>query len=762
MSNRNSIYHKSLQLLNEGQFNDFIKLYFKNHYRTTEVIITNGPYDGGLDLVYYINQYPVRNNIQITVQETDIRKKILSDAKKAKENVDKYEYLSTLLFYSKNDISNETKNKVVKEAKELYSIDVDIYDGKRLAALVEAYPSLQHFLGEQIKPHFRKERMEIDNNTKLVFDVLARQTDMTDIKQALIKSCFLSCLFQKGRALIGDIYVALDSIFCGKINHSYYEYLTGILVRDGEIIAEIDNNVKLYRLSADTYNVYEALEQQAVNCEIEVNNRLKQIAEKYGIICEPSEIVPLMNEIYDIVYKNGLSELNSESSVEHDQIPKRMIHDYIESRYKEIENTGSIADEIISAFEANDLWGKESLSRLFINLYNNDSLDQYLASTERMILLDTPVLIRWICLMINKVVEYKEPYYQAVKQLRDAVLENLPRIKVVTMAGYVTETVVLLRRAIRLSRFESIINQLGPSNNVFFNYYQESVRTSHYESCGDFVADSFAVEMDLSQMHDEELDTYLNRVITERLSDVGIIVKEGPYIESQDSLWRDFDYALYGTSGEKKSSFAKHNDLQTVMFMSDVYQPHQAPCLVTSDGSFTNVRKEFLKKYGETHNWLLFSPQNMARTISVERFKIDSKEVSNSIRLAINGAITENANRRGLIDAISDITSNWAAKDMKFANNIASLKKILQSTSIIDAEIDGNSIDEVLIDVLKHLQNKEESKEKLLLMVDDTIYRPKLQQILKRNLLSSRDRESNNELLREIDKLLDSVEVYED
>lgn len=757
----NSVYHKSLRLLTEEQFVDFIVLYFKNIYRTNEVVITDGPYDGGQDLVCFINGQQVKTNIQVTIQQSNLKNKILKDAEKAKENVERFAYLSNLVFCSREDIPNDTQNQAKKDAKSKYGINVDIFDGKRLAAIINAYPDLQSFLAEVLRPLTTIKSKHLDTNTKLLYDVLSRQADITDIKHSLIRSCFISCLYHKGSATVAEISNELDCIFCGKIKHSYYEYLAGSLYSKGEIVVANTADEKRFKLSAESTQEYNFIELQTKLYEAELQERMDEISQKYGISLDVHDIFSLMNSVYDSVYANNLSELPSEYGKNSD--PNKIISDFIETRYSDkITDVDACVLEIVNAFETNDLFGKESLSRLFISLFNDEKLEQYISSSSRVILLDTPVLLRWICLMINRVPNYSEPYYTAVKQLREAVYENSSRVTVITMDGYLNECVILIRKAIRLSRFENLISLLGPSNNVFFNYYQEVCLHTSYDSCEDFIIQ--CLDVDNLPLRDEELDVLLMRVLKDRLRNVGISVMSGREIDTQEPIWRDFEVALVGTSGEKKSHYAKVNDLQAILYMHENFSQNHHTSIVTSDTSFNNVRKMFTSKYGDMDNWLIYSPQNMAKNISVEQFRIDLREVSNSIRFALKEAIIENSSRKGIIDLINDLTSNWTSKDMYFANRVSALRDSLKTSGVLDRESEGNSIDEVIMYVLNYLRHKHESKEKLILMVDDDEYMPKLKSILQRYIPVFREHNvaSYDRLKIEIDSLLDSVEIYEE
>ena len=46
-------YKNIISTLSENMFRDFVKEYVKAYWKTDEVEITDGPWDGGVDLVFY-------------------------------------------------------------------------------------------------------------------------------------------------------------------------------------------------------------------------------------------------------------------------------------------------------------------------------------------------------------------------------------------------------------------------------------------------------------------------------------------------------------------------------------------------------------------------------------------------------------------------------------------------------------------------------------------------------------------------------------
>ena len=101
-------YKNIITTLSESLFRDFVKQYVMTYWDTDEVEITDGPWDGGVDIVYYKNEIAQKKNIQITVQDK-FEVKLMKDVEKSKRNVDNYGYQSSLYFFISKSISHSKK-----------------------------------------------------------------------------------------------------------------------------------------------------------------------------------------------------------------------------------------------------------------------------------------------------------------------------------------------------------------------------------------------------------------------------------------------------------------------------------------------------------------------------------------------------------------------------------------------------------------------------------------------------------------------------
>lgn len=118
-------YKNIISTLSENMFRDFVKEYVKAYWKTDEVEITDGPWDGGVDLVFYKNNVPEKRNIQVTVQDK-YETKLMNDVIKSKKNVDMYSYQSSLYFFISKPISHSKKDELNDKAERDYDISLRI------------------------------------------------------------------------------------------------------------------------------------------------------------------------------------------------------------------------------------------------------------------------------------------------------------------------------------------------------------------------------------------------------------------------------------------------------------------------------------------------------------------------------------------------------------------------------------------------------------------------------------------------------------
>jgi hypothetical protein len=302
-------YKKWIEKLSKTNFDELILNYAKEYYGTKDVYISDGPYDGGIDLIYSIEGKEFKRNIQITVQQDRYESKLESDLKKSKENVDKFNYFNTLDFYISQAITPERKKKLIKDAEINYQITLKIIDANELSGLAQEYKSIRQTIQRFNKAAFPDERIDIDKSTKILFDTISIGKDITDIKNNFIQAIILTFIFNKKSATVEEIYLGLNETFYKKYNKNFFETEIGKLKASSKIEAMPDKSPKSFILTADTLSTIEQIEQISQIHENELIAEFNSVLSRYNLECETDNILKHIIDLYDTNYEIDENEI---------------------------------------------------------------------------------------------------------------------------------------------------------------------------------------------------------------------------------------------------------------------------------------------------------------------------------------------------------------------------------------------------------------------------------------------------------------------
>lgn len=697
-------YQKAIQLLTEDQFREFVLLYNKNHYNAIEGNITDGPYDGGIDLVIRQSRRVRKLNIQVTVQKEGIDKKVFGDIKKASENVDRFEYIGTLYFFINQPVSNESQNKWIEEARK-NEIELIVYDSKALSDITASQKELRDYLSRILSVVFPKEQETIDYATRVLYDAISQQRGVNAVKESIVKAYIQQILFDGGPSSVVQITDKMEDAFPKVFTDNYYQMTVGRMKKAGLLISIDDNRPKLYDLSEDQRIFFESLQIREQASRSELLDRFTSVCSEFGIELSFEVVYDFVQRMYDDVYNVDLVQLSKESGT--NKGLKRIHNTFIDYLKNQCPSAGidfaCLARQLLTVFEVNDSLGKQSASKLLIGMFRSNHLDDYLASTKRVLLLDTPVLIQYICCLFKDMPDYDYPPYQYVRTLKIA-MDDLARspghrvpVSAFTLDGYMNEVVAHLCDAIQVGRFLSRpeIRILGRSRNSFYNFYEEVLRREEVGGIDDYV--EFILGIDDLSVKRSLMEEQIHKALEDSLRALHFQINNHIEVENWTELRRTYDFALVGTSGENKTSRARNNDLNAILYQAfSCTEDAVYPYFVTWDNSFIPAREALKKSIDGMDSWFLYSPQQLASTLSLLDFKVNPEFVTTSILSVVEDTIAENADVKSLLDIVSEFLDGTGDSEMRVASRIASIKR-----SLYEASIDGNGAgNEVPVDSL--------------------------------------------------------------
>lgn len=764
MNSSNYIEYRNLiSNLSEDHFNEFVLSFVKDYYNTKDAYISNGPYDGGNDLVVNKNGHDIKLNVQLTIQTDRLSNKILEDVEKASKNVTKYAYVNHLYFYCNHHISGERQNTLKQTALFDYNITLEIYDNYRLAELMSEYPSMLKVLRKVIGHILPAETLTLDRNTKILFDYLSMNKNIGEIKVNFIISFILFHLYSEGASSVEQIYISLNTKFSGKITKLYCEQLVGKLKERGLIELVDDNKPKKYIISEGTKKQLETIEDNSTIQERQLLDELHQILSRYKVQLDTHKIIGLIIKMFHENYSLDIEELVKKSPSQKNTIKKtyNSLVSYIK-QYSQLESSQieDLAANLITACNANPLINKSSISSMFVNLFQSDKLDDYLNNEKRILYLDTQILLQIICITYKEFDNHDMLYSMARSFYKTVSSSSDVPISLHTTTGYVDEVVRHLYNALKLERFLSLpyIKALGPSKNVFFNFYQQLLTLEHYDSFSDFVES--LLDIDITDFKEEDFIQEATSIITNALESLKIRVENIPIFDDYVKYQKEYENTLSYYGLDKKSYDARKNDLNTILYISDKLNNITiSPYLITWDTSFYKVRKCF-QKFKELGYWYIYSPQKFANTLSVLNFKIDPTSVNNNIISFVEENFNASSETISFLDLLNGLFYKKDLSEWQFARKIAKMREQLQKDNEISDKVEYPNlpIDEMLLLLQNEYQNSpgQFNHSDLISLFQDNAYSDPIIDIIKKYIDSYKNSENkiSQNIVAEINLLI--------
>lgn len=716
-------YKNWISNLSKANFDELVLNYNKEYYNTKNIYISDGPYDGGIDLIISKDDgTEIKRNIQITVQENNYEGKLKDDLKKSKENVDSFNYLNTLDFYISQPISPEKKKKLTKHAEVEYQITLRFFDSNKLAGLADEYRSIKDTIHRYSKLAFPDKDLQIDSNTKILFDTISMSRDVTNVKNSFVHSMILTHLFNNPEKTVADIYTELKSVFFDKFDRVFFEKEIGVLKSTSRILDIENTNPKKFDLTEETRQAINDISERAIIHEQDLITEIENVLARYKIESESTDLAKYIIELYHANYEIDEAELlkgNSTHNSKINSIFSTLTNHLISSHGINKNDANDIARQLLVKCSKNEFLNKTSISKMFTNLFKSDKLEKYLSTSKRKVYLDTQILLQIICCNYDEF-DYDDSLYKAVKYFNDTIENSEVPIEMYTTIGYVEEVAWHIINGLKLERFLELdfVRDLGPSKNVFFNYFLElKQRNSEMETFSEFIEDLIDVQINKSLNRTFAEEVIQNLV--DRLNLLGIEVDTPTIFENYDKYRKSYEVSLSYIKHDQKTYEARKHDLNTILHLSQLHTDFDdeglftEPFFITWDTSFYEVRKDF-QKFKELNYWFLYPPMKFANTVEVVNMKIDSTAINYNVVSLVEENFNLSNDAISFIDLINGIFQETDVRKWKLVSKLAKLrKKLLNESQIEDFSKTRNNslpIDELLLLLIKHYQSPSNSK----------------------------------------------------
>ena len=703
-------YKNIISTLSENMFRDFVKEYVKAYWKTDEVEITDGPWDGGVDLVFYKNNVPEKRNIQVTVQDK-YETKLMNDVIKSKKNVDMYSYQSSLYFFISKPISHSKKDELNDKAERDYDISLRIYDANKLACDIERYPKVRAFLMSLFSPKLLS-KPTFDIKNKVIYDMFTTGSNVANIKYDFINSFIQYYLLENSKKTIDDIQKQVNTQLTDNLSQKTilsqldYQVKRGILVKD---------NFQRYSLSATTRGEFEKLRETSEILLQSLVLTIQQCLEKYGLHKFTNQVCNKLIELYNAHYNSEIEEISQ--SRDSKNISEHKVFEDLEGYLKTLPYTGevnTVVKDILLSVSDNVYLNKIAVTTMFTNLFKSNSFEEYFSVFKKNIYLDTQVLLQVICWSFKNT-DYDDMQYGAVKYLMQQVTSQKDKVCLLTTREYVEEAVYHLWEAYQLQRLLQIpaITELGPSKNVFFNFYLHllNIGEAIYADFTDFLYDLLGDDISVEGMGQNEFIHEISGRIEKILEYCGIEVITTRYYDELRVAQKEYDLHLLDKRYSKPRR-AQNNDLICMLYLSEEcnhINPDSnlldEPFFITWDSTFYTFRKKFLNKFKGRSYFYIYTPMKFANRLSVMNLKINTACINyDIISLAENNFKYSNESI-SFIDTLSSFFRSDDANNWKLGQKLATMRKQQEEDSEISDFSVGRQVYQPVDVVLKNIKD---------------------------------------------------------
>ena len=509
----------------------------------------------------------------------------------------------------------------------------------RLRYAVSTYVLATHRLAGNVTANYpnlaRTAHIDLSeiNETGYVYDFINYGNTSNKIKNRIVESFILNRVYKKDGALSIEIIVNEVVAFSKQsLNEGSVRSIIGTLIPeklkyDGVSKKEVvlnEDEKKRIEAALDSYTM--------------LMNRLmtdiETLLEGYGMKAKTQEVYDHLKRFFDDncmsiiqVMNEGDGEKSNERSDEYIDDFKKFLKDIGCNEGKE----GELFKGLLKICQMNDVMVKISLGKNFTNISNPESFATGLRQREKIVYLDTQLLLYALCDYDNFAPFTGCPSFQIVKSLINISKQN-HNIKLATINQYVNEAAYHLKRAVQLITFDDLYrdSRIQLSDNVFYSYYyylkDEGKLNEDINSLADFLEEMFGVGYDdlLQGNLEQKIYGYIVELLEE---DYGITVEDTPHFTETDinNSEKVFTLSLSDRKDGRSPVAAKKDAIMGLYLFTSGHKTASDPFFLSWDKAFYAYRRDYIKAYVKSNggSWHLFSPAKFVNHLNLLDMKID-------------------------------------------------------------------------------------------------------------------------------------------
>lgn len=658
----------------ETQFDRVVYKYLEEIFKIYDYVNTDGTNDGGNDMRVFVNGEKLRVALQVTIQEKDIQRKIKQDLQKTKKNIEAYGYQKSLFFFYSQPVSEDKVNEYELMAETDYGIRLYIVDAKKIAYTARRYPELLKEINKQYG-FVSDEKTSFTEVDRMIYDFYSFGSSAAEIKGQIIKSFIVHKLYINGELPVLDL-IQLAKNHFKSTNETLYRRAIQQMLEE-EKLTNINNIVSLTEKEKRRIDV---LKELFFFQESQFQEDLKKILVKFNISDSYTE--PLINHLKELFESSfnadKLDVIDKIADVDQDPISSALtlFFRYIKSITTE-NKAKYVLRELIETSRNNDIIQKLSAGKMFTSFADPEIIRQYLNQTERLVFLDTPVILYSLCLYSDEI-DHVNYYYNSVKDLFHLRNEN-KNLQFLFHKNYLAEVSFHFKEALLISDFDNddLIRDLGGSNNVFYNFYihlkNNNYLDNYINSFAEFLYERF--EISNEDIHSRYFSEKVKSQIKQCLESINVSVFENPI--SKDFLKiciETFEECL----DEKEKSRAKETIQNDSYMLATLFKDDLSvnePIFVTWDLVFLNARKAFHKKIPSSRLWHWFTPDRLNNHLNLLNFSLNPDTITRDILTVIDDKFNLYKKTQTLLDIVSKLINVKTATGRIYVNAIKDFKR---------------------------------------------------------------------------------------
>ncbi len=702
--------------LTKDQFDLFIKAFIKDFWKVEVVAITDGKGDGGIDVKIFEDKRYRKIPLQITIDK-NVYSKLEKDLVKIQKLTEEQGYSDTFYFYYSRGASEAKVIELVDKARKDHSLELKIFDNKVIASYLDrpeyflSREALRNFFGSFLED----EDSYFDENQKLYFDYLSYGDDSKELKERFIISFILNELYKSDQESVSieNLVLKINDEFEINVSKGYCNRLLQNLLTIHKIEKSKNDD---YKLSEIEFRNIKEIRNNSELLERDFSSKLQIIINESNSVIEIRELINRLKAIFISQNKIDLNEISNGFSDEDSIKEIRDFYGYVNGCFENEKSTKLFITKVFDLCSQNNFLVKISAGRLYKDLINNPEFNAYARRNKKEVFIDTPILIFLLLVMKEPDYKYDNYKFKIAKELYELIASKDKSACYSTTQLYITELADHFHNAIRLIPIQELglFESLGGSNNEILNLYQALKEDGLKDMSFQKYLESFGVS--ITKVENDDSKEYLNQIFYRIFKDNLIEIDDVPPYNKDYKTRKDYE-RIEKTLGEVYSRTQVERRPRSLLFDSlffyHIYDFDELvdPTVLTWDKTFSEFRKDFHSKNPNFRYWHLFTPGKFIDHISLLKFKINSKAISNEVLSMLESEYEVVKGVRKLADTLATIIDLKTARGINLTKGLADIRDtyIYQINKDQDEKIMSEGslpVDEVLSNLINYYQTE--------------------------------------------------------